>query len=378
MTSMKQQAAPTAMTRFLDAGDVAALVRAVGVRQAIVQMADCVREDFLRWPDFDKSARLASHSPVGVIELMPVSDGVHYAFKYVNGHPRNAQYALPTVMACGMLAQVQTGFPLLLADLTLATALRTAATSALAARAMARPGARTMALIGNGAQAEFQSLAFHAMVGITTVRAFDIDPAATARLARNLAGTPGLTIVPVGSVREALAGADIVTTVTADKTRATILTPDMVQPGMHLNAVGGDCPGKTELHVDILRHARIVVEYAPQSRIEGEIQQWPEAPVTELWEVLAGRSPGRASANDVTVFDSVGFALEDYAALRWLHAAALARDAGRYVELVAMPPDPRDLYGWMMDAEGASSPLSRERERGRGRGQAAQAVTVDI
>ncbi|PLQ02476.1 ornithine cyclodeaminase [Cupriavidus pauculus] len=338
------------LTRFLDAGDVAALVRGVGVRQAIVQVAGCVREDFLRWHEFEKSARLASHSAVGVIELMPVSDGNRFAYKYVNGHPRNAQFALPTVMACGMLADVQTGFPLLLADLTLATALRTAATSALAAQAMARPGARTMALIGNGAQAEFQSLAFHAMAGITTIRAFDVDASATARLARNLAKVRGLEIVPVRSVRDALSGADIVTTVTADKTRATILTPEMVQPGMHLNAVGGDCPGKTELHVDILRGARLVVEYAPQSRIEGEIQQWPEAPVSELWEVLAGTAPGRAGADEVTVFDSVGFALEDYSALRWLHATACARDAGRYVELVAMPPDPRDLYGWMMQA----------------------------
>lgn len=342
------------LTRFLDAGDVAALVRGVGVRQAIVQMAGCVRENFLRWQEFEKSARLASHSAVGVIELMPVSDGTRFAYKYVNGHPRNAQFAMPTVMACGMLADVQTGFPLLLADLTLATALRTAATSALAAQGMARPGARTMALIGNGAQAEFQSLAFHALVGIQTVRAFDIDPSATARLMRNLAKVPGLEILPARSVRDALAGADIVTTVTADKTRAIILTPDMVRPGMHLNAVGGDCPGKTELHVDILRGARIVVEYAPQSRIEGEIQQWPEAPVTELWQVLSGAAPGRAHADEVTVFDSVGFALEDHAALRWLQAVAAERDAGRFVALVAMPSDPRDLYGWMMQADAAA------------------------
>lgn len=350
---MKRHAREMALTRFLDAGDVAALVRGIGVRQAIVQLADCVRQDFLRWEAFEKSTRLASHSPVGVIELMPVTDGVQYAFKYVNGHPRNALQALPTVMACGMLAEVQTGFPLLLADMTLATALRTAASSALAAKAMARPGARTMALIGNGAQAEFQSLGFHTMLGVDTIRAYDIDPSATARLHRNLEAVAGLTIVPVRSVRDALKGADIVTTVTADKTRATILTPDMIQPGMHLNAVGGDCPGKTELHVDILHRARIVVEYAPQSRIEGEIQQWPEAPVSELWEVLSGAAPGRVADDDVTIFDSVGFALEDYSALRWLHAAALARHAGRHIELVAMPPDPRNLYGWMMAADDA-------------------------
>ncbi|WP_042884342.1 ornithine cyclodeaminase [Cupriavidus necator] len=339
----------TARSLFLDANDVARLVAAIGAQAAIVQMAEQVRQDFLRWHAFDKSARLASHSARGVIELMPVSDGVQYAFKYVNGHPRNAQHGMPTVMACGLLAEVETGFPLMLADLTLATALRTAATSALAARVMARPGAHSMALIGNGAQAEFQVLAFHAMLGVREIAAYDIDPAATARLMRNLSGVPGLVIRPAASTEAALAGADIVSTVTADKTRATILTPAMVRAGMHLNAVGGDCPGKTELHPDILRHARIVVEYEPQTRIEGEIQQLAaDAPVTELWQVLAGHAPGRATADEVTVFDSVGFALEDYAALRWLYAAAHAHRAGRAVELVAMPPDPRNLYGWMM------------------------------
>lgn len=340
---------PSHLTRCLDARDVAALVRAIGVRQSLVQLADHLREDFLRWSAFDKSARAASHSDVGVIELMPVSDGVLHAFKYVNGHPRNARYALPTVMAYGALADVRTGHPLLLADLTLATALRTAATSALAAKAMARRDAKTMALIGNGAQAEFQALAFHALLGIREIRAFDIDRRATDRLARNLAHVPDLRIVAAASIADAVAGADIVSTVTADKTRATILAPEMIAPGMHLNAVGGDCPGKTELHADILRNARIVVEYAPQTRIEGEIQQLPpDAPVTELWEVLAGTSPGRETREEVTIFDSVGFALEDFSALRWLHNVALSNDAGEFFALVATPRDPRDLYGWMM------------------------------
>ncbi|AJG18227.1 ornithine cyclodeaminase [Cupriavidus basilensis] len=346
-----------AMTRFLDAADVAALVRATGVANTIAQMAHHIRQDFVRWEAFDKSARLATHSVDGVIELMPVSDAVQYAFKYVNGHPRNAQNAMPTVMAFGVLAEVASGFPLLLCDLTLATALRTAATSALAAQVMARPGAATLALIGNGAQAEFQALAFHAMVGIREIRAYDIDPAATARLARNLQGVPGLKVAAVDSVRTAVQGADIISTITADKTRATILTPDLVAPGVHINAVGGDCPGKTELHPQILRQARIVVEYAPQTRIEGEIQQLPaDTPVTELWEILSGRVAGRTETGQVTVFDSVGFALEDYSALRWLHAAAHAQHRGSHVELVATPPDPRNLYGWMMDA-GAPQPV---------------------
>lgn len=333
------------MTRLIDLPTLAAFVHEWGAARCMTELATELRADFLRWESFDKSARTASHSPRGVIELMPVADDALYSFKYVNGHPGNPASGLPTVMAFGVLAEVRTGYPLLLSELTLTTALRTAATSALAAQALARPGSRRMALVGNGAQAEFQALAFHALLGIRELRVYDTDPAATDKLVRNLAHVDGLTVERAASTAEAVRGADIVTTVTADKSRATILTPAMVEPGMHLNAVGGDCPGKTELHPDVLRGARVVVEYEPQSRVEGEIQQLPaNHPVTELWRVLCGDAPGRTRADEVTVFDSVGFALEDYSALRYLYQQAQARGQGVDVELVPTD-DPKDLFG---------------------------------
>ena len=333
------------MTRLIDLPTLAAFVHERGAARCMTELATELRADFLRWESFDKSARTASHSPRGVIELMPVADDALYSFKYVNGHPGNPASGLPTVMAFGVLAEVHTGYPLLLSELTLTTALRTAATSALAAQALARPGSRRMALVGNGAQAEFQALAFHALLGIRELRVYDTDPAATDKLVRNLAHVDDLTVERAASTAEAVRGADIVTTVTADKRRATILTPAMVEPGMHLNAVGGDCPGKTELHPDVLRGARVVVEYEPQSRVEGEIQQLPaDHPVTELWRVLRGDAPGRTRADEVTVFDSVGFALEDYSALRYLYQQAQARGLGVDVELVPTD-DPKDLFG---------------------------------
>ncbi|QYY26224.1 ornithine cyclodeaminase [Diaphorobacter sp. MNS-0] len=333
------------MTRLIDLPTLAAFVHERGAARCMTELATELRADFLRWESFDKSARTASHSPRGVIELMPVADDALYSFKYVNGHPGNPASGLPTVMAFGVLAEVRTGYPLLLSELTLTTALRTAATSALAAQALARPGSRRMALVGNGAQAEFQALAFHALLGIRELRVYDTDPAATDKLVRNLAHVDDLTVERAASTAEAVRGADIVTTVTADKSRATILTPAMVEPGMHLNAVGGDCPGKTELHPDVLRGARVVVEYEPQSRVEGEIQQLPaDHPVTELWRVLRGDAPGRTRADEVTVFDSVGFALEDYSALRYLYQQAQARGLGVDVELVPTD-DPKDLFG---------------------------------
>ncbi len=245
---------PLAHTRFLSAQDVAAIVTRMGAATTLKRMADYIHEDFLRWQDFDKCARVASHSAGGVIELMPISDAATYAFKYVNGHPKNTLVGLPTVMAFGVLADVATGVPQCLSELTLTTALRTAAMSAVAARALARPDSKTLALIGNGAQSEFQALAFHYLLGIEEIRLFDTDPAATEKLVRNLAHT-ALRLICCTSVAQAVRGADIVTTVTADKTNATILTPDMIEPGMHINGVGGDCPGKTELHPDVLRGA---------------------------------------------------------------------------------------------------------------------------
>jgi ornithine cyclodeaminase len=341
-------------TRFLSAQDVAEIVREEGMALTLHGMAAYIRQDFLRWSCFDKTARVASHSPDGVIELMPIADGETFTFKYVNGHPKNTALGLSTVMAFGVLADVATGMPELISELTLTTAIRTAATSAVAARALARPGSRSMALIGNGAQSEFQALAFHHLLGITEIRLFDTDASATQKLVANLSQNPdaaGLKLIVAKSTREAVRGADIVTTVTADKALATIITPDMIEPGMHINGVGGDCPGKTEIHPDVLRRAKVFVEYEPQTRVEGDLQQMPaEFAVTEIWQVLAGKVIGRAADSDVTFFDSVGFAMEDYSALRWVRDTARKQAMGMAIELIPTLADPKNLYSLVRPA----------------------------
>ena len=335
---------------FVSVDRMMKLVLHLGIERVLKDLEAEIEADFRRWPLFDKTPRIASHSDVGVIELMPTSDGETYGFKYVNGHPGNMKQGLQTVTAFGLLADVATGYPVLLSEMTILTALRTAATSAMAAKWLAPKGATTMALIGNGAQAEFQAIAFKAICGLTEMRLYDIDPAATAKCVKNLAGS-GLRIVPCRTAEEAILGAQIITTVTADKTNATILTDNMLGSGVHINGVGGDCPGKTELHRDILLRASIFVEYPAQTRIEGEIQQLPpDHPVTELWQVIAGLAAGRTSPAQVTLFDSVGFAIEDFAALRYV--LAKARETGLYdnLDMIADPDDPRDLYGMILRA----------------------------
>ncbi len=344
-----------AKVSFVSVEHMTRLVMAIGVEPFIRELAGYIEADFRRWPAFDKVARVAAHGVEGVIELMPANDERLYGFKYVNGHPKNTQAGLQTVSAFGLLADMRTGYPLLLSEMTILTALRTAATSALAARHLAPRGARRMALIGNGAQAEFQALGFRAMLGIDTLRLYDIDPAATRKCMRNLAGL-GFDTTACRSARDAVDGAEIITTATADKCRATVLSSDMVRDGVHLNAVGGDCPGKTELDRDILLRADISVEYAPQTRVEGEIQQLPpDAPVTELWEVLTGARPGRTRARQITLFDSVGFAIEDFSALRYVHDTALQAGFFTGLDLLASLDDPRDLYGLLRRAAQSDS-----------------------
>ena len=143
---------------FVSVDNMMRLVLHVGLERFLVELAVRIEEDFRRWTVFDKVPRMAAHSVDGVIELMPTSDGALYSFKYVNGHPLNGRTGRQTVAAFGVLSDVASGYPVLLSEMTILTALRTAATSAMAAKHLAPRGARVMALIGNGAQAEFQEI----------------------------------------------------------------------------------------------------------------------------------------------------------------------------------------------------------------------------
>ena len=318
MTTQRPLPSALAYVPFVSVDNMMRLVNHLGAETVLTELADYIEADFKRWPEFDKTPRIASHSADGVIELMPTADRENYGFKYVNGHPANMKRGFQTVTAFGVLSSVANGYPVLLSEMTVLTALRTAATSALVARYLAPRDATVMAMIGNGAQCEFQAMAFRAICGITDLRLYDIDPAATDKAARNLEAE-GFAVTRCTSGEEAVQGAQIITTCTADKQYATILTDNMVGAGVHINAIGGDCPGKTELHADILRRSDIFVEYPEQTRIEGEIQQLdPDHPVTELWQVMRGEAEGRREPRQITLFDSVGFAIEDFSALRYV------------------------------------------------------------
>lgn len=341
------QPSDKALVPFVSVDNMMRLVHHIGIETMLTEISGYIEDDFKRWELFDKTPRVASHSDVGVIELMPTSDGEAYGFKYVNGHPKNTSEGLQTVTAFGLLADVYTGYPVLLTEMTLLTALRTAATSAMAAKYLAPKNAKTMAMIGNGAQSEFQTLAMKAIVGIEEVRLYDTDKAATEKCARNLEGM-GVSVVKCATPEEAMHGAQILTTCTADKKNATILSDNMVGAGVHINAIGGDCPGKTELAAGILERSDVFVEFPEQTRVEGEIQQMPEDfEVTELWEVITGAKTGRRDDKQITLFDGVGFAIEDFSALRYVRDRVKDTAFADMLDMLADPDDPRDLFGML-------------------------------
>jgi ornithine cyclodeaminase len=340
------------MVPFVDVESLARWARDTGPGAIFGGMVAYLEDDFRRWPVFDKIPRVGSQSEFGVVELMPTSDGLMYGFKYVNCHPVNTKVGRQTVNAFGALADMANGYPIFLTEMTLLTAFRTASTSAMVAKYLARPDSSAMALIGTGAQSEFQALAFREVHDINRLRIWDIDPAAMDKLTANLEPL-GFEVYRATDASDAVAGADIVTTCTADKANATVLHDADIEPGMHLNAIGGDCPGKTELDAAILGRAEVFVEFAEQTRTEGEIQQLPaDFPVTELWQVVAGDRPGRTSTDQITVFDSVGFAIEDFSALRFLRDRTVDTDYVTPIGLVAEPEDCKNLFGLIAEPTG--------------------------
>jgi ornithine cyclodeaminase len=337
---------------FLSVAGAARWVARRGPEALLADLVSALERDLARWPSFDLRPRYASHAREGVLELMPVRDGERFAFKYVNGHPGNPALGLQTVTALGVLADVRTGYPLLVAEMTVLTALRTAAASALAARLLARAGTRVQAVIGTGAQAEFQALALRGAVGARRVQAWDADPAALAKFVRHARGL-GFDVVAASGVEEAVAGADVVTTCTADKRRAVVLPDELVRDGVHLNALGGDTPGKTELDPRTVARSHVFVELEPQTRVEGELQQVaPDVPATELWQVVTGQAPGRTGDAEVTLWDSVGCAVEDLTVLALAHAEVVGTDLVVPLDLVAGLDDPKDLFGLVAGVSG--------------------------
>lgn len=331
--------------KILTVTDIRELIQAVGVENFFKRIIIAMEEDFGRWHEFMLSPRHGTYYPDGVIELMPCADRQHYTFKYVNGYPGNPLKGKLNVVAIGVLSDADSGYPLMISEMTLLTAFRTAAAGVLAAKYLAREDAKSLAIIGTGAQAEFQVLAFAGFFQLEEISFFDADPQAMVKFSQNMFGQK-FSLIPCNSIVEAVRHADIVITATAAKKHQSLFEVQDISAGTYIYAMGGDSPGKTELSAEFLEQTKLVVEYKPQSLLEGEVQQCgADLIYAELWELVCKNKPGRENNQEITLFDSVGFALEDYSILRVVYELAKEHQLGAELALIPELNDPKNLFG---------------------------------
>jgi ornithine cyclodeaminase len=335
------------MTKILTTHNIRQIVTTIGFNSFILGLIKYLQSDFNNWESFDKTSRVAFYKNSGVMELMPICGDNLFSFKYVNGHPNNTLINKLTVLGVGMLAKVSTGEPIMISEMTLLTALRTAATSAMVSQLLARKDSKIYGSIGCGSQSEFQVLAHHAIFSLSTVYYYDVDTQAMKKFASNLVGK-GFELIPCTSAKEVCDRSDIITTCTACVQSQNVILACFLKPGQHLNCIGGDSPNKTELDVEILKISKIFVEYFPQTSHEGEIQNLgdlaKERVSAEIWEVLNGTKLGRENDNEISLYDSVGFALEDYSVLRYVYDISEKFNIFEQLDLVPELDDCKNLY----------------------------------
>lgn len=327
------------------------IIKIHGFEKCLTDLMEALRNDYSRWNEFNIIPRPAMHVDGGVLELMPICDNKYYAFKYVNCHPENRKQNLMTVVATGQLSRIDTGYPLMFSEMTLLTALRTAATTAIATDLLARKDSHVLTIIGTGAQSEFLVSAIKLIRDITEVRYYDIDSLAMDKFEKNFAKSDS-NLIRCNSGEEAVKGADIITTCTACRAHVEVLKNSWIKPGVHINGIGGDSEGKTELDISILSRCRIVVEYFDQCIVEGEIQYFSREEAknrvwAELYEVLTGVKSGRENKSQITLYDSVGIALEDYSALKFAYDLANRYKLGNDFNFTPVLSDSKNLISML-------------------------------
>ncbi len=339
--------------KILSVENISDVVKKHGLQNFQSDLMKSLKNDFSRWEEFTKMPRPAMHVPGGVLELMPVCDSKYYTFKYVNCHPKNPETGLMTVVATGQLSTIDTGYPVMFTEMTLLTALRTSATTALATDLLSRKDSKVHAIIGTGAQSEFLVRAIALVRDIKEVKYFDTDPLAMDKFETNLKSFQ-CKFTRCESAQDAVIGADIITTCTACKAHVDIIKNDWVKEGVHINGIGGDCPGKTELEFMILDRSKIIVEYFEQSIIEGEIQRYSYEDAkqkvhAELHEIINNNKTGRVNENEITLYDSVGIGLEDYSVLRFTYDLVKKYNIGTELDLVPTIANPKNLISLLLE-----------------------------
>jgi alanine dehydrogenase len=253
-------------------------------------------------------------------------------------NPNNPQQGLPRVTAIVILNDPKTSFPICVMNGTLITGMRTGAVGAVAAKYLARKDSKVICIIGAGVQGRFQLTGLNEIFSIEEVRVYDILTDASKKYATEMSKKLGIPVEPCIDAEKAVRGADIIVTVTPS--RKPIVMEEWIKPGVHINAIGSDEPGKEELDPNILKKAKIVVDDYREAMHRGEINVplskgiiKKEDIYAELAEIVSGKKKGRESHDEITVFDATGLAIEDVAVGWEAYKKAKEKNLGKVVNL---------------------------------------------
>jgi len=283
------------------------------------------------WPENARGGLAAMPSTIedlGIIGL-----------KVITVFPGNTGTPYDAHQGAVLLFETDHGRPLAMVDATAVTAVRTAAVSAVATDVLARKDAADLALLGSGTQAHAHLEAIACVRPLRGVRVWSPTRANAVAFAQRESERRGLDVEAADSAEEAVAGADIVCTVTTS--REPVLFGEWVREGAHINAVGACLPSIRELDTHAVVRSRLFVDRRESAMNEAGDFLIPKAEgavddshiVGELGEILTGKIPGRETAGEITLFKSLGLAVEDLAAARLVYAKAVDRGAGTLVEL---------------------------------------------
>ncbi len=263
-----------------------------------------------------------------------------YTVKIASGFYDNARLNLPSSHGMLLVFDSESGWPVCLEiDHGMITDVRTAAAGAVAARALAKESVNKVAVIGTGVQARLQIEALSRVRKFRSLAVWGRSPEKAARYAREMTGTLGLDVSVAGSVREAVAGSDII--VTATMSTEPLVFADWLSKGVHITAVGSDSPEKQELDVGVLEKAdKIVCDSIKQCAQLGELHHAIERGTVkegevhgELGEVLLGKKVGRTTDEEITVCDLTGLAVQDVVASQLVYERALKRNIGSFIKV---------------------------------------------
>jgi ornithine cyclodeaminase/alanine dehydrogenase-like protein (mu-crystallin family) len=262
----------------------------------------------------------------------------YVALKVNANFPRNPGRGLPTIQGAILLFETGSGAPLAVLDSIEITRQRTGAATALAARSMARPDSRIATICGCGEQGHVQLRALRHVLPLERAFAWDADPLAARDYANRSTAELGLDVTAVAELRAATLSSDVIATCTTSAT--PFLGVEDIRPGTFIAAVGADSPGKSEISPALFARARVVADLVEQTVAMGDLHHAIAAgavsadhPLGELADLVAGRLSGRASPDEITLFDSTGVGLQDVAAAAVAYERAVAQEVGIPVDL---------------------------------------------